>query len=515
MSPIPGPIILLAVPLIAAAAAYLVRRWALLAALIAAVSAAAIAALCLSLPLEQSAFVLEQEVAFGRPVVVLGQTLVLDPAGQLWLAFVFGLAAVYYLIAWRTPQGRSYFAFNLVMLAMYALVVLLHTFALSVLAFAMSATLAVFIIQAGQQASVRGAQRYLLVTLLAVPLLLAAAWFLDQSTLQPEILAELSPADALAAAGLADAAFQRALLLAALGFGLLLAAFPFSTWMPALAADAPPIVSAFLFTAGQAMAFFLAFRFVQGAPEVLSSPGLSVVVHLAAVAMAISGGVMAAVQRDLGRMFGYAALSDLGLVLLAFNTGGTRAIDLTLLHLVARSVSITLLAAAIGIVQHRAATGQLAALGGVARRLPVATIALILGALGLAGFPITAGFPTRWAVSRAVWNWVQVLAPSSMQSTNPGIPAPAGVEISGVPGQEWVWIITLLALVLSSVGIIVGLIRALAAMAGTQPRDDIARQPIFATALLLALIAAAVLVGLRPQILVEYVSSAAQALGLF
>lgn len=509
MSPIPGPIILLVVPLVAAAAAYLVRRWSLLAALIASVSAAAIAALCVSLPLDQSAFVLEQEVAFGRPVVVLGQTLVLDPAGQLWLAFVFGLAAVYYLLAWRTPQGRSYFAFNLVMLALYALVVLLHTFALSVLAFAMSATLAVFIVQAGQPGSVQGAQRYLLVTLLAVPLLLAASWFLDQSMLVPEAAEGLSAADALAGAELADAAFQRALLFAALGFGLLLAAFPFSTWMPVLAADAPPIVSAFLFTAGQAMALLLALRFVQAAPDMLSSPGLPVAVHLAAVGMAVSGGVMAAAQRDLRNLFGYAALTDLGIVLLAFNTGGGRALDLTLLHFVTRSISITLFAAAVAIIQHRAATGELAALGGVARRLPIATAALILGALGLAGFPLTAGFPTHWAVSRAVWNWVQVLAPAAMQATVPG------VEIAAVPGQEWVWVVTLLALVVSSAGIVVGLVRALAAMAGTQPRDDVARQPIFATVLVLILIGASLFVGLSPHILVEYVSSAARALALF
>lgn len=509
MTPIPGPIILLAVPLVAAVGAYLVRRWTLLAALISAAAAAGIAALCLSLPLDQSAFVLEQEVAFGRPVVVLGQTLVLDHAGQLWLAFVFGLAAVYYLLAWRTPQGRSYFAFNLVMLAAYALAVLLHTFALSLLAFAMSATLAVFIIQAGAPESVRGAQRYLLVTLLAVPLLLAAAWFVDQSALLPEALADLSPSDAVAAVELAAATFQRGLLFAAFGFGLLLAAFPFSTWMAALAADAPPIVSAFLFTAGQAMALFLAFRFVQTASDVLSAPGLTVVVHLAAVGMAISGGVMAAVQRDLGRMFGYAALSDLAMVLLAFNTGGSQALDLTLLHLVARSISITLLAAAVAIVQHRATTDELAALSGLARRLPIATAALILGTLGLAGFPMTAGFPTRWAISRAVWNWVQVLAPTDAGAAIPG------AELGVMPGQEWVWVVTLLALIVSSTGIVVGLVRVLGAMAGTQRRDDVARQPFFASALILGLIGLSIFIGLGPQILVESVSSAARALALF
>ena len=63
-----------------------------------------------------------------------------------------------------------------------------------------------------------------------------------------------------------------------------------------------------------------------------------------------------------------------------------------------------LMAAVLSIVRHRAATSRFRGLGGVARRLPVATGGLILGGLALGGFPLTAGFPTRWAISRAVWN---------------------------------------------------------------------------------------------------------------
>jgi len=182
MSPIPGPIILLALPLIAAAVAYLLRRLTILAALVSTLTAGLLAILCLRLPLDRSAFVLGQEVGFGRPIVVLGQTLMLNPAGQIWLVFVFGLAALFYLVAWRMSQGRSFFSFSLVVVALYVLVVLLETFALATLILAISATLLVFILQAGQMSSIRGAQRYLVVTLLAVPfLLLAAACFIRSS----------------------------------------------------------------------------------------------------------------------------------------------------------------------------------------------------------------------------------------------------------------------------------------------------------------------------------------------
>jgi hypothetical protein len=206
VSPIPGPLILLALPLAAAVVAYLVRRWAGLAAFVSVVTSGVLAVLCLRLPLDRSAFVLAQEVAFGRPVVIVGRNLVLDPAGQAWLAFAFGLATIFFLLAWRLPQGRAFFAFGLVILTLYSLIVLLETFSLAILVFAMSATPAIFIIQAHHRVPVRGAQRYLLVTVLAVPLLLAAAWMVDQSLLDPERV-ELA---------------RQALLPAGLGFALLL-----------------------------------------------------------------------------------------------------------------------------------------------------------------------------------------------------------------------------------------------------------------------------------------------------
>jgi formate hydrogenlyase subunit 3/multisubunit Na+/H+ antiporter MnhD subunit len=483
VNPIPGPMILLIPPLLAAVAAYLVRRWALLAALISAATAGLLAVLCLRLPLDQSAFVLGQQVAFGRPVVVLGQTLVLSQAGKMWLAYVFGLPVILYLLAWRVSQGRSFFPFSLVILALYALAVLLPSLALSVLAFAIAATLLIFILQAGQLLSVRGAQRYLLVTLLAVPLLLVAAWLVDQAG--------------------QDLA-RRALLPAALGFGLLLAAFPFGTWMPAIAAEAPPLVSAFVFTVGQGMALYLAISFAAAHPDLIQDATTLGVIQLAGLGMAASGGLMAAVQRDLGRLLGYAALADLGVLLLAYASAGSQGLELALLHGLSRSVSITLMAAALSIVRHRAATSRFSGLGGVARRLPVATAGLILGGLALGGFPFTAGFPTRWAVSRAVWNWARPFAP--------GAQVPNSLA---APGQEWVWALTLFALAASSAGVVVGVLRGVNAMAAAGERHDMAGQPAVASLLIALLAALTIVLGLYPQLFLEPVFNAAQAFALF
>jgi formate hydrogenlyase subunit 3/multisubunit Na+/H+ antiporter MnhD subunit len=481
-----GPLVLLVLPLLAAGVTYLVRRWSLLAAWISAATAAVLAILCLRLPLDRSALVLGREVAFGQPVVVLGRTLVLDPAGQMWLAFMFAVSAALYLIAWRISQGRSFFPFSLAILGLYSLVVTLQEFPLGVLVFALAAALTVLVIQAGQLGSIRGAQRFLVITLLAVPCLLGSAWLAGQSEL---LLGEAEMV-------------RNALLLAAMGFGLLMAVFPFTSWMPTVAADAPPIVAAFVFLAGQAMALFLGFMFMRDAQLSLRDPAIVTGLQVAGLVMATVGGIMAATQRDFGRLVGYAAVSDLGYLLLALGVGGGQGLHLALLHTVSRAVSITLLAASLAILRHRATTDDFARLRGVARRLPVATIGLILGALGLAGFPFTAGFPTHWAVSRAAWNLVRPLSPMAQQPL-------LGTET--LSGHEWIWALTLVAILASSIGIIVGVFRGLGAMLGRDPRNEIARQPLIASLMVVALAGLAVFLGLYPQLFLEPIQKAAEA----
>jgi formate hydrogenlyase subunit 3/multisubunit Na+/H+ antiporter MnhD subunit len=466
VNPVPGPVILLALPLIAAVVTYLLRRWPFLAASGAAVVAAALAFLCIRLPLDRSAFVLGQEVAFGRPIVIIGRNLILEPMGQVWLAVVYTLAVIYYLIASRLAQGRLFFSFSLVILSLYALVTLLETFSLAILVLTMTACPAVFMVQGDRPGSVRGSLRYLTVTLLAVPLLLTAAWLADQSA--------LSAANAQMA--------RLAILPAALGFGLLLAVFPFGTWMPALAADAPPLVSAFLFTAGQAMAGFVALVFLRELPWPLADPNALELIQFVGLVTAVSAGLMAAAQRDFGRVLGYAAMSDLGFALIAFGSGGSSGQGLALLHIVNRSAPIALMAASLAIVRNHAATDAFGGLQGMARRLPIATMGLLVGGLGLAGFPMTAGFPTHWAIMRSV----------------------------SITHWPWAWL-----LLASSAGIVVALLRGWSAMLGADSGQHGARQPVVASFMIVALIALVILIGWHPQFFLAPIQKAVEALALF
>jgi formate hydrogenlyase subunit 3/multisubunit Na+/H+ antiporter MnhD subunit len=466
VTPIPGPILLPALLLAAALLTYLMRRWEAAAALLSALATAGLALLCARLPLDRSAFVLGQEVAFGRPVVIAGRTLILDPAGQSWLALLFALATLSILLAWRLKQGHLFPATTLIILSLYVLVALVQTFSVAVLVLAMSATAGVFLVQGDRPGSVQGGQRYLLVNLLAVPALLSAAWLVGQAALTPE-----------------NAAMARmALLPAALGFGLLLAAFPFGTWMPALAADAPPIASAFLFSGGQAMALFLALIFLRQVASYLHDAALLEIIQFAGLITVAAGGLMAAVQRDLGRLFGYAALSDAGYLLLALGAGGSQSITLAALHLANRSLPILLMAASVALLRQEAGSDRFSGLRGAARRWPIASVGLLVGGLALAGWPMTAGFAAHWGAGRAV------------------------------AGAHWSWTLLLLA---SSAGIAIGLLRALSSMLGESPRDEAARQPVVASILIIVVAALVMALGIYPQLLLPPIERAVGALALF
>ncbi|HNS50889.1 MAG TPA: proton-conducting transporter membrane subunit [Anaerolineae bacterium] len=466
MTPLPGPILLLAIPALAALLAFLLRRWAPASMLVAAAASAGLAVLCGQLPLDRSAYVLGQEVAFGRPVVIAGRTLMLDAAGQSWLALVFGMAGAAFLLAWRLRQGRLFFSFGLILLSFYALVALLPSFELGVLVLVMGATPALFLMQGEKPGPVRGGDRYFLVTLLAAPLLLAAAWLAAQGQAGDEGVGMV----------------RMALLPAGLGFGMLLAAFPFGTWMPALTAGAPPLAAALVMSVSQAMALYLAALFLRQAPWMLQDSKLLEVVQFAGLVTAVAGGLMAAVQRDLGRLFGYAALCDVGILWLAMGSGGSQSLVLGLQHAVNRTTPLLLMGACLALLRHRAGSDELAALRGTARRLPIHTAGFAIGGLALAGFPLTAGFATHWGAIRAVAE------------------------------AHWPWALLLLA---SSAGIVVGLLRALAAMLGDEPRDDMGKQPVVRSALVVLAAALVIGLGVCPQLFLPLVERAVEAFALF
>lgn len=184
-----------------------------------------------------------------------------------------------------------------------------------------------------------------------------------------------------------------ALILIGLGFK---ASFvPFHQWTPDVYQGAPTNVTAFMAAASKVGAFAALWRILEATPFLKAAwmPALGVI----AVLTMVVGNVMALVQKDVKRVLAYSSISHAGYILVAilahfrmpdripFSTVGYYLLVYTLMTIGAFAV-ISLGA------KPKGESVTLADLRGLRHRAPLASAALIVFMLSLAGVPPMSGF---------------------------------------------------------------------------------------------------------------------------
>ncbi len=410
-----GPLPLIILPLAMAPIVYFLRRWPIVASLSASVTALVTAGLCLRLPLND-------------PAYVLGRELVLDHPSQMVVVFILVTAAILFLCAWFTSQSPSlpfdypfdfaqgraqdrrqdfgeplglssrrrlsraaqdtaFIPFGLAILGLLSGAATMRLFLFAALLLEIAAIVAVFAIQGDQQGSTRAGLRYLVMTALALPCFLVAAWLFELHARNPHNVALAEPA----------------VTLLALGFAILLGAVPFQTWLPAVAVEAPPMVTAFLIGTVNPVLFLLLTTLFQRHPWLIADNQAFQLLTVGGLLTALVGGLLALGQQDFGRLLAYAALSDLGCLLLGLGTASIEGLTATALQLVNRSLALVLASVGLASLRRYASSDAFADLGNVARRMPLVSAGLLVGLLSLAGFPLTGGFASRWPIYRLVY----------------------------------------------------------------------------------------------------------------
>jgi len=127
-------------------------------------------------------------------------------------------------------------------------------------------------------------------------------------------------------------------------------------------------------------------------------------------------------------------------------------------------VGLMLTAMGLAVMRRRAGSDSFANLAGAARRLPLSTAGLVLGGLSLAGMPLTAGFPSRWAIYR----------------------------LSSAPDLT-------LAMLLSGAGVAFGYLRGLSVLLDPSSEPKVKREPFIVSLIILGMIILCLWLGLRPQ----------------
>ncbi len=435
---IPGPILVLGIPAIVSVGLQLLRRWTTLSAWLAALSAGIIGVMVSVLPLTKS-LTLEPigitqtlirvltrqpglasrplELALGRPLIILGRILIIEPVDRLPLLFLFFTSAGIFILAWRLLPHSNFFPVGLAMATLLAGALLVQQVVYAALLVEMAAILAVFPLhepQANHQSSREnseegelqlpdgqshsrksrtvGGLRYMAYTTLALPGLMATHLLLELFAIFPNDLGLLNTAR----------------ILLTLSFAILLGAVPFQSWLSTVAIDGSPPVVTFLFTVNIGTVWFMLLAYLQSYTWLSEQAVFGSLFNAVGLLMMVMGGMLAASQKQLGRFIGYATLVDNGAMMVALGTQQTAGIALAVMTLLARPFSLGLMT--LGLQGLRASQGWRAVDGGdntdllrgAAWRAPWRAIAFMTGGVALAGFPLSLGFTARWGLYRLV-----------------------------------------------------------------------------------------------------------------
>ncbi|MCD6289922.1 MAG: hypothetical protein J7M34_05410 [Anaerolineae bacterium] len=377
---------------------YPLRRYLLISALIGAIAGGALILISTRWPLDRVVPVWGRVVLLGRPLVGLGFTWRITNASRSLLTVLGSIATVAFIGAGLNPPGRAFVPIGLVILALWVTAMIVSPLAGAFVALVAVSCLSVFLIQTGQRHTTRAAFRQLWWPLIAFALVTIAAWHIQEASFHPNDLSHLRTAAWLTGTALL----------------LLLAPLPFHVPATSLLTDASPVVGAFLLTGTQVVTLYLTWTAFAKWPWLSQYIEAGRALSIAGLATLLWGAVEAATANRIQRLWAYAALYDWGVFLLGFSLGAPLEWRMATALFIARTLSLFLEAYGITILQARGTGDDWHGTEGILHRLPWVTLAIVVGGLGLAGFPLTASFGPRWALTqtllstRPVWGLLVV-----------------------------------------------------------------------------------------------------------
>jgi len=175
------------------------------------------------------------------------------------------------------------------------------------------------------------------------------------------------------------------------GFSFKSALVPFHAWLPDAHPSAPAPVSAML--SGvliKAIGIYVLARLVFNVFGIGESE-LGLLRWLGMLSM-VAGGLLAAGQKDIKRLFAYSSISQVGFMVLGLGLGTPLGLVGALYHLINHAMFKSLLFLNAGAVEYATGTRKLKELGGLNRALPVTGATSLIGSMSIAGVPPFNGF---------------------------------------------------------------------------------------------------------------------------
>jgi NADH-quinone oxidoreductase subunit N len=333
-------------------------------------------------PIDTALLLGSVSIKISSSVQFFGRSFSLNTADGPLIAIIYGLAALWFLGTEASGSATRFVSLGLMIVALLTASIAVEPFLFAALLLNMAAMLVIPLLVPLYQKPGRGVVRFLIYQTIAMPFILFSGWML---------------AGVEANSGDLGSTIQAGTILG-LGFAFLLGVFPLYNWIPMLMEEASPYVTGFLLWALPTFTAIFALGFLDRYTWLRNSPQLSNAIQFAGIVMVASGGLFASQQKHIGRIVGYAAITETGLFVLAMGLKSLEVVNITFLLLIPRGLELAVWALALSIIKRKAYSLRFNEVQGLARSYPLAVGALILAHLSMTGFPLLAGFPPRLAL---------------------------------------------------------------------------------------------------------------------
>ena len=271
-----------------------------------------------------------------------------------------------------------------------------------------------------------------------------------------------------------------AFIFIATGYAIESAIVPFHFWLPDAYAAAPASSSSFLSALIDQGSYYVLIRvliFILTPTAVLDWRFMLAV--MAALTM-IVGNLFALIQDDVKRLIGNICVADVGYNLVAITSVSILGLEGNLYFFLIGGITTALSFMAVGIINHHGFK-SFDDFAGIGRKMPLASIALVIAALSFAGVPPLGGFTAKFLVFTA-----------AIQAN-----------------MSWLAVIGVLASVLQTAY----LFRLINYMYGKKPKDEERiKEPKLLLIPVFILVAAIIVLGLYPEIVLRLIAPAVNQL---
>ncbi len=373
------------------------------------------------LPIDRIFQLANWQIKIAPAFSLLGRQLVLQDAHRNILFLLYLLLGLW-LISARTLQADAIFptvALIIQSALLAALAVQPFLYAAPIMTLA-SLLMAFFF---GRHSSGgTGLKRFLILQIIALPPFLLSGWLLAG--------VESAPADT-------QLALQAGLLLAS-GILMLLPAFPFQTWLPSLADEVPPYALAFWLFIFPTSTFFLILNFSEHYVWLRENTFVFAFLRQAGLLTLLSGGLLAAYQKNVRRLLAYNGIALNGITLLALTLPQSSGIAMTLLLFLPRGILFLL--GGENLTRLTKDGAALQAIQGKARTQPFVSAAAVTAFLALGGLPLYVTFPiyrTLWLALAHESTWQAVVFGLSLSGLLIGALRTAAVLLMNKENTPW------------------------------------------------------------------------------